>query len=411
MRCLGRVPSADGERDTYLTTCDAIFYRQRNAIARALRLCDAGNGDASAMAGAIRASEGRANTMANSMKTAIFESARHMAVEEAPMPTIEQPDDAIIRVVRACVCGSDLWPFRGINQTEDHSANSGHEAIGIVEQVGDAITSVKPGDFVIAPFTHGCGQCRACRAGFDGSCMAHADNFSMGAQGQYIRFQHAQWALVKIPGQPEDYSEGMLKSLLTLSDVMATGYHAARTAQVKPGDTVIVLGDGAVGLCAIIAAKMMGAKRIISTSRHDDRRALAQEFGATDNVAERGDEGVAKLLEISDGGADAVLECVGTDASFQEAVSVARPGALIGRVGLPHDQQISGEGTFYQNVGVYGGPASVTTYDKSVLLDAVLNADINPGRVFTSEFHLDDIQAAYEAMDQRKTIKSYLIID
>lgn len=349
--------------------------------------------------------------MAETMKSAIFESAGHMAIEDVPMPRIEKPDDAIIRIVRTCVCGSDLWPFRGINQSAEHSQNSGHEAIGIVEQVGDDITSVKPGDFVIAPFTHGCGQCRACRAGFDGSCMAHDDNFSMGAQGQYIRFQHAQWALVKIPGRPEDYSEGMLKSLLTLSDVMATGYHAARTAQVKPGDTVIVLGDGAVGQCAIIAAKMMGAKRIISTSRHDDRRALAAEFGATDNVAERGDEGVAKLLEISAGGADAVLECVGTDASFQEAVAVARPGALIGRVGLPHAQQISGEGTFYRNIGVYGGPASVTTYDKNVLLDAVLDAQINPGKVFTNTFELDEIQPAYEAMDERKTIKSYVIVE
>ncbi|RYN12269.1 molecular chaperone GroES [Bifidobacterium animalis subsp. animalis] len=349
--------------------------------------------------------------MAETMKSAIFESAGHMAIEDVPMPRIEKPDDAIIRIVRTCVCGSDLWPFRGINQSAEHSQNSGHEAIGIVEQVGDDITSVKPGDFVIAPFTHGCGQCRACRAGFDGSCMAHDDNFSMGAQGQYIRFQHAQWALVKIPGRPEDYSEGMLKSLLTLSDVMATGYHAARTAQVKPGDTVIVLGDGAVGQCAIIAAKMMGAKRIISTSRHDDRRALAAEFGATDNVAERGDEGVAKLLEISAGGADAVLECVGTDASFQEAVAVARPGALIGRVGLPHAQQISGEGTFYRNIGVYGGPASVTTYDKDVLLDAVLDAQINPGKVFTNTFELDEIQPAYEAMDERKTIKSYVIVE
>ncbi|AFI63484.1 Alcohol dehydrogenase [Bifidobacterium animalis subsp. animalis IM386] len=345
------------------------------------------------------------------MKSAIFESAGHMAIEDVPMPRIEKPDDAIIRIVRTCVCGSDLWPFRGINQSAEHSQNSGHEAIGIVEQVGDDITSVKPGDFVIAPFTHGCGQCRACRAGFDGSCMAHDDNFSMGAQGQYIRFQHAQWALVKIPGRPEDYSEDMLKSLLTLSDVMATGYHAARTAQVKPGDTVIVLGDGAVGQCAIIAAKMMGAKRIISTSRHDDRRAFAAEFGATDNVAERGDEGVAKLLEISAGGADAVLECVGTDASFQEAVAVARPGALIGRVGLPHAQQISGEGTFYRNIGVYGGPASVTTYDKNVLLDAVLDAQINPGKVFTNTFELDEIQPAYEAMDERKTIKSYVIVE
>lgn len=349
--------------------------------------------------------------MAETMKSAIFESAGHMAIEDVPMPRIEKPDDAIIRIVRTCVCGSDLWPFRGINQSAEHSQNSGHEAIGIVEQVGDDITSVKPGDFVIAPFTHGCGQCRACRAGFDGSCMAHDDNFSMGAQGQYIRFQHAQWALVKIPGRPEDYSEDMLKSLLTLSDVMATGYHAARTAQVKPGDTVIVLGDGAVGQCAIIAAKMMGAKRIISTSRHDDRRALAAEFGATDNVAERGDEGVAKLLEISAGGADAVLECVGTDASFQESVAVARPGALIGRVGLPHAQQISGEGTFYRNIGVYGGLASVTTYDKNVLLDAVLDAQINPGKVFTNTFELDEIQPAYEAMDERKTIKSYVIVE
>ena len=347
----------------------------------------------------------------STMKTAIFESAGHMAIEEVPMPQIEQPDDVILRVVRTCVCGSDLWPFRGINASAPHSANPGHEAIGIVEEVGSEITSVKPGDFVIAPFTHGCGKCRACLAGYDGSCMAHSDNFSVGDQGQYLRFQHAQWSLVKIPGKPSDYSEGMLKNLLTLSDVMATGYHAARTARVEQGDTVIVLGDGAVGQCGIIAAKMMGAKRIISTSRHADRQALAAEFGATDNVAERGDEGVAKLLELSNGGADAVLECVGTDASFQEAAEVARPGALIGRVGLPHDQQISGEGTFYRNVGLAGGPASVTTYDKAVLLDAVLNAEIEPGKVFTDTFALDDIQAAYEAMDNRKTIKSYVIVE
>ena len=349
--------------------------------------------------------------MTETMRSAMFESAGNMAIEDVPKPVVEQPDDAIVRVVRTCVCGSDLWSFRGINASDDHSTNPGHEAIGIVEEVGGAVTSVKPGDFVIAPFTHGCGECRACRAGYDGSCMAHADNFTMGAQGQYIRFQHAQWALVKIPGKPGDYSEGMLKSLLTLSDVMATGYHAARTAHVQAGDTVIVLGDGAVGQCAIIAAKMMGAKRIISTSRHDDRRALAQEFGATDNVAERGDEGVAKLLELSDGGADAVFECVGTDASFQEAAAVARPGALIGRVGLPHGQQISGEGTFYRNVGLAGGPASVTTYDKEVLLCAVLDAQINPGKVFTQTFTLEQIQQAYEAMDQRKTIKSYLIVE
>ena len=234
------------------------------------------------------------------------------------------------------MCGSDLWNFRGINPVEAHSENSGHEAIGIVEEVGEAITTVKPGDFVIAPFTHGCGHCAACRAGFDGSCQDHSDNFSTGVQGEYIRFQHGQWALVKVPGQPADYSEGMKKSLLTLADVMATGYHAARVANVGAGDTVVVMGDGAVGLCAIIAAKMRGAKKIISTSRHADRQALAAEFGATDNVAVRGDDAVKAIMDLTDGaGADAVLECVGTEQSTATAMKVGRPGAVVGRVGLP----------------------------------------------------------------------------
>ena len=190
------------------------------------------------------------------MKKAIFEKAGQMKIADVDRPTIEKPDDVIIKVVRTCVCGSDLWNFRGINSVEKDSENSGHEAIGIVEEVGEDITTVKPGDFVIAPFTHGCGHCAACRAGFDGSCQSHSDNFSSGVQAQYIRFQHGQWALVKVPGKPSDYSEGMLKSLLTLADVMATGYHAARVANVNAGDTVVVMGDGAVGLCAIIAAKM-----------------------------------------------------------------------------------------------------------------------------------------------------------
>jgi alcohol dehydrogenase len=344
------------------------------------------------------------------MKSAVFESVRNMAIEEVPMPQIEKDDDAVIKVVRSCVCGSDLWPFRGIDNKQNHSQNPGHEAIGIVEKVGPAVTTVKPGDFVICPFTHGCGQCRACRAGFDGSCTRFADHFSDGNQAEYIRFQHAQWALVKVPGKPSDYSEGMLKNLLTLADVMATGYHAARVAHVKAGDTVIVLGDGAVGQCAIIAARMMGAKKIISTSRHADRQALAAQFGATDNVAERDEEGIAKLLDASDGGADAVLECVGTDQSFQEALRLVRPGAMIGRVGVPHDQKISGESTFFVNAGLAGGPASVTTYDKAVLLDAVLKGEIEPGKVFTTTFALDDIQNAYEAMDRREAIKSYIVV-
>lgn len=346
------------------------------------------------------------------MKKAFFASKGQMELKDVDKPTIQQPDDVIIKVLRACVCGSDLWNFRGINPVEAHSENSGHEAIGIVEEVGEAITTVKPGDFVIAPFTHGCGHCSACRAGFDGSCQDHSDNFSTGVQGEYIRFQHGQWALVKVPGQPADYSEGMKKSLLTLADVMATGYHAARVANVGAGDTVVVMGDGAVGLCAIIAAKMRGAKKIISTSRHADRQALAAEFGATDNVAVRGDDAVKAIMDLTDGaGADAVLECVGTEQSTTTAMKVGRPGAVVGRVGLPHTPKQDMAAPFYQNTIVAGGPASVTTYDKEVLLKAVLDGKINPGKVFTKTFDLDHIQEAYQAMDQRQVIKSYLKMD
>ncbi|BAW85914.1 alcohol dehydrogenase [Limosilactobacillus fermentum] len=245
-----------------------------------------------------------------------------------------------------------------------------------MEEVGADITTVKPGDFVIAPFTHGCGHCPACLAGFDGVCQDHSDNFSNGTQAEYYLAQHAQWSLVKVPGKPEDYSEAMLKSFLTLADVMATGYHAARVADVKPGDTVVVMGDGAVGLSAIIAAKLRGAKRIISTSRHDDRRELAAEFGATDNVAERGDEAVEKILAMTNGGVDAVLECVGTAQSTDTAVA--------------------------------GGPASVTTYDKDLILKAVLDGKINPVKVFTKTFTLDEIDDAYQAMADRQVIKSYV---
>ena len=346
------------------------------------------------------------------MKKAFFASKSQMELKDVDKPTIQQPDDVIIKVLRACVCGSDLWNFRGINPVEAHSENSGHEAIGIVEEVGEAITTVKPGDFVIAPFTHGCGHCAACRAGFDGSCQDHSDNFSTGVQGEYIRFQHGQWALVKVPGQPADYSEGMKRSLLTLADVMATGYHAARVANVGAGDTVVVMGDGAVGLCAIIAAKMRGAKKIISTSRHADRQALAAEFGATDNVAVRGDDAVKAIMDLTDGaGADAVLECVGTEQSTATAMKVGRPGAVVGRVGLPHTPKQDMAAPFYQNTIVAGGPASVTTYDKEVLLKAVLDGEINPGKVFTKTFDLDHIQEAYQAMDQRQVIKSYLKMD
>ncbi|WP_461225317.1 zinc-binding dehydrogenase [Lacticaseibacillus suihuaensis] len=345
------------------------------------------------------------------MKDTIFIQPGQVAIEDVAKPTLQAPDDVIIRVVRACVCGSDLWGFRGQDDVAAHSQNSGHEAIGVVEAVGDAITTLVPGDFVIAPFTHGCGHCAACRAGFEGGCLSHADNFSDGAQAEYMRYQHGEWSLIKVPGKPEDYSEAMLKSLLALADVMATGYHAARVARVQAGDTVVVVGDGAVGLCGVIAAKMRGAKRIIAMSRHADRQALAQEFGATDIVEERDDTGVAHVMSLTQGvGADAVLECVGTEQAVATAVKCGRPGATVGRVGVPHNPKMDLTPLFFRNTSIAGGPASVTTYDKKLLLDAVLKGEIHPGKVFTKSFKLADIQAAYEAMDRREAIKSYLIV-
>ena len=344
------------------------------------------------------------------MKVATFIETGKMTVTEAPVPEIQKDTDAIIKIVRACVCGSDLWWFRGISKREQNSY-TGHEAIGIVETVGNAVTSVKSGDFVIVPFTHGCGKCAACRAGFDGNCTNMEPGGNAGYQGEYLRFTNADWALIKIPGQPSDYSDDVLNSLLTLADVMATGYHAAKTAEVKAGDTVVVMGDGAVGLCGVIGAKLLGATRIIAMSRHADRQALAKEFGATDIVAERGDEAVEKVMALTNGaGVDAVLECVGTEQSVETAVNVCRPGAVIGRVGVPQKAEMNTNALFWKNIGLRGGIASVTTYDKELLLDAVLTEKINPGKVFTKRFNLDDIQAAYEAMDKREAIKSLVIV-
>ena len=291
---------------------------------------------------------------------------------------------------------------------EGHSNKSGHEAIGIVEEVGEAVTTVKPGDFVIAPFTHGCGECDACRAGYDGTCDRHiGNNLSGGVQAEYIRFHFANWALVKIPGQPSDYSEGMLKSLLTLADVMPTGYHAARVANVQKGDKVVVIGDGAVGQCAVIAAKMRGASQIVLMSRHEDRQQMALESGATAVVAERGEEGIAKVREILGGGADAALECVGTEAAVEQALGVLHNGGRMGFVGVPHYNNRAFGSTFarFKNISVAGGAAPVTTYDKQVLLKAVLDGDINPGRVFNNSHSLDEINQAAKIW-MNKTIKA-----
>ena len=345
------------------------------------------------------------------MKSAVYLKAGQVGLVEMDHPQILDPDDAIIRIVRTCVCGSDLWSYRN-EQVKPGRMNSGHEAIGIVEEVGDAVTTVKAGDFVIAPFTHGCGDCDACRAGYDGTCDRHiGNNWSDGVQAEYMRFEYANWALVKIPGRPADYSEGMLKSFLALADVMPTGYHAARVADVKAGDKVVVIGDGAVGQCAVIAAKMRGASQIVLMSRHEDRQKMALESGATAVVAERGEEGIAKVREILGGGADAALECVGTEAAVDQALGVLHNGGRLGFVGVPHCEKHPIGSTFAQNITVAGGAASVTTYDKQVLLKAVLDGDINPGCVFTSSYKLEEIDQAYKDMDERKTIKSLIVFD
>ena len=345
------------------------------------------------------------------MKSAVYLKAGQVGLVEMAHPQILDPDDAIIRIVRTCVCGSDLWSYRN-EQVKPGRMNSGHEAIGIVEEVGDAVTTVKAGDFVIAPFTHGCGDCDACRAGYDGTCDRHiGNNWSDGVQAEYMRFEYANWALVKIPGRLADYSEGMLKSFLALADVMPTGYHAARVADVKPGDKVVVIGDGAVGQCAVIAAKMRGASQIVLMSRHEDRQKMALESGATAVVAERGEEGIAKVRELLGGGADAALECVGTEASVDQALGVLHNGGRLGFVGVPHCEKHPIGSTFAQNITVAGGAASVTTYDKQVLLKAVLDGDINPGRVFTSSYKLEEIDQAYKDMDERKTIKALIVFD
>jgi len=345
------------------------------------------------------------------MKSAVYIKAGQVGLVEMDHPQILDPDDAIIRIVRTCVCGSDLWSYRN-EQVKPGRMNSGHEAIGIVEEVGGAVTTVKVGDFVIAPFTHGCGDCDACRAGYDGTCDRHiGNNWSDGVQAEYMRFEYANWALVKIPGQPSDYSEGMLKSFLALADVMPTGYHAARVADVKAGDKVVVIGDGAVGQCAVIAAKMRGASQIVLMSRHEDRQKMALQSGATAVVAERGEEGIAKVREILGGGADAALECVGTEAAVDQALGVLHNGGRLGFVGVPHYNNRALGSTFAQNITVAGGAASVTTYDKQLLLKAVLDGDINPGRVFTSSYNLEEIDQAYKDMDERKTIKSLIVID
>lgn len=344
------------------------------------------------------------------MKAAVFIEPGKVEVKEVEKPTIKNDNEALIRVVRTSVCGSDLWWFRGISK-RDTNTLVGHEAIGVVEKVSDDVTNIKPGDFVIVPFTHGCGHFVACLNGFEGNCLNLKPGNNGGYQAEYMIYSPANSGLVKIPGKPDNYTDDQLASLQTLSDVMATGYHAALNAEVKKGDTVAVIGDGAVGLCGIIAAKLLGAEKIILLSHHKDRAELGKEFGANNIVSSRGDDAVKEVLALTkeNAGADAVLECVGATSAIEQAGQIARPGAVVGRVGVPQTNPDS-NALFWKNVGLRGGIASVTKPDKEVLLQAVLDGKINPGKVFTKSFDLDHIQDAYDAMSNREAVKSLIIV-
>ncbi|MCU7726948.1 zinc-dependent alcohol dehydrogenase family protein [Actinoplanes sp. KI2] len=337
------------------------------------------------------------------MRGTVIHGTRDVRFEERADPEIESPTDAVIRVVAACVCGSDLWPYRGINEIGAPTP-IGHEYVGVVERVGGAVATIEPGQFVIGSFVASDNTCPHCLAGYQTSC-SHREPV-VGAQAEMLRVPLADGTLVATPGQP---SPDMIPSLLTLSDVMGTGWFAAVAAQVRPGMTVLVVGDGAVGLHGVLSARQMGAARIIAMSRHEKRQQLAIEYGATDIVTERGDEGVARVRELTDGvGADAVLECVGTGESMQQAIRSARPGAHVGFVGVPHGVTIEGTQLFRTHVAVHGGPAPVRQYLPE-LIDLVWKGEINPGRVFDLTLPLEQVAEGYRAMDERRAIKTLLL--
>jgi threonine dehydrogenase-like Zn-dependent dehydrogenase len=336
------------------------------------------------------------------MRLTTIHGIRDIRLEERPAPTIDAPTEAIVKVVAACVCGSDLWPYRGENDITPGDP-IGHEMVGIVEETGSAVTSFQAGDFVIAPFCHCDNTCPHCLAGVTSACQNLG--FTRGGQADYAKVHEAEGSLVRTDGMPDP---AMIPSLLALTDVMATGWHAAVAAKVRPGSTAVVVGDGAVGLCGVLAATQLGAERVIAMSRHEARQKLATSFGATDIVAERGEEGEKRILDLTDGvGADAVLECVGTDQSMRTAFTIARPGSTVGFVGVPHGVNLPVRRMFAGNVGLAGGMAPVRAYLPE-LLGLTLAGTIDPGRVFDLTLPLDDVAEAYRAMDERRAIKVLL---
>jgi threonine dehydrogenase-like Zn-dependent dehydrogenase len=326
-------------------------------------------------------------------------------IETVPDAHLIEPTDALVRVARAGICGSDLWPYNQMERT-DAGRRMGHEFIGVVEAVGAEVGTVKTGDLVVSPFLWSDGTCVFCREGLQTSCL-HGGRYGFdgvdGGQGEAVRVPQADGTLVVLPVGEDD---ALMPSLLTLSDVMGTGHHAALAAKVGPGKTIAVVGDGAVGLCGVIAARRLGAGRIIILGRHPDRIALAREFGATDVVSERGGEAVERVRELTDGnGAHSVLECVGLEQAIVTALEIVRPGGAVGRVGVPQSESIpAAQPSFYANVNIGGGPAPVRAYIEELLPD-VLEGRIEPGRVFDRVASLDEVPDGYRAMNEREAIK------
>jgi threonine dehydrogenase-like Zn-dependent dehydrogenase len=336
------------------------------------------------------------------MRGVVMYAPGDVRVEEREDPKVRYPTDAIIRVSAACICGSDLWPYRGIAEVNGPSP-MGHEYVGIVEEVGDQVSTVRPGQFVVGSFWASDNTCEICRAGYQSACI-HREGIGT-AQAELLRVPHADGTLVATPGQPDDE---LIRGLLAASDVLGTGWFGAVAAESGPGKTVAVVGDGAVGLLAVLAAKQLGAERIIAMSRHEPRQQLAREYGATDIVTERGEQGVAKIKELTDGlGAHSTVEAVGTQESMMQAIDSTRPAGHVGFVGVTHDVQLPGMDLFWSLVHLHGGPAPVRRFLPQ-LVDLIWNRQINPGKVFDLDLPLEQAPVGYQAMDQRQAIKVLL---
>jgi threonine dehydrogenase-like Zn-dependent dehydrogenase len=339
------------------------------------------------------------------MRATVLHGAFDVRIEDVPDARLIEPTDALVRVTRSAICGSDLWPYKSMEPSET-GRRIGHEFIGVLEDVGDEVRTMKAADLVVAPFVWSDGTCIFCREGLQTSCL-HGGRYGVdgvdGGQGEAVRVPQADGTLVVLP---VDEDHELMPSLLTLSDVMSTGHHAALCARVGPGNSVAVVGDGAVGLCGVIAARRLGAEQIIILGRHPDRIALARDFGATDVVSERGDEAVERVRELTDGlGAQSVLECVGLGEATATAMRLVRPGGAVGRVGLPEeDSTPEATSTFFANVRIAGGPAPARAYIEELLPD-VLEGRIEPGRVFDRFGELDDVPDGYRAMNDRESIK------